>query len=157
MSRKNKKHKLHNTQIPTQEKRPLDPMPFLGHDTKVIHIEHIVNIANHAWRAKSKMMDEVSRELREDARRYHRHIEAILESLKSIGIQVEDKTGALYDAGMDLSVISFEPTPGLIKEEIKETIKPTIYFNNRSIQKGEVIVGIPTALVSNNNKETTNG
>jgi hypothetical protein len=44
---------------------------------------------------------------------------------------------------MALKVISFEQTPGLSREEIKETIKPSIIWQGRLLQTGEVIVGTP--------------
>jgi len=101
------------------------------------------HIATNAWRAKIKMVDSDTGEPKEDMRRVYRHIEAVFESLKGIGIETIDPTGRAYDSGMALKVISFEQTPGLSKEEIKETIKPSVTWQGRLIQMGEVIVGTP--------------
>lgn len=103
----------------------------------------IATIATNAWRAKIKMVDSNTGEAKEDMRRVYRHIEAIFESLKGIGVETIDPTGRAYDSGMALKVISFEQTPGLSKEEIKETIKPSVSWQGRLIQIGEVIVGTP--------------
>jgi hypothetical protein len=46
---------------------------------------------------------------------------------------------------MSLKVLCFQPTPGLRRERVIETIKPTIYFKGKTIQMGEVIVGKPEA------------
>ncbi len=101
------------------------------------------HIATNAWRAKIKMVDSDTGEPKEDMRRVYRHIEAVFESLKGIGIETIDPTGRAYDSGMALKVISFEQTPGVSKEEIKETIKPSVTWQGRLIQMGEVIVGTP--------------
>jgi hypothetical protein len=44
---------------------------------------------------------------------------------------------------MSLKVVAFQPTPGIGRERVIETIKPTIYFKGKAIQMGEVIVGRP--------------
>ena len=115
-------------------------------DKEVINaaiIRALSHIATNAWRAKVKMLDAETGEAKQDMQRVYRHIEAIFENLKSLGIETIDPTGRAYDSGMALKVVGFEPTPGLSKEEIKETIKPSISMQNRLIQMGEVIVGTP--------------
>ncbi len=100
-------------------------------------------IATNAWRAKTRMVDADTGEPKEEMKRVYRHIEAINESLKQIGIETVDPVGRSYDSGMALRVVSFEPTQGISNEEIKETIKPSVAWQGRLIQIGEVIVGTP--------------
>jgi len=111
--------------------------------TPPIDLKALAVIATNAWRAQSKMVDSSTGEAKEEMKRVYRHIEAIIESLIQIGIQTIDPTGRAYDSGMALKVVSFEPTPGLTSEEIKETIKPSVALHGRLIQIGEVIVGTP--------------
>lgn len=118
----------------------------------IIDIRTIINITNNAWRAKTKMLDSESNEPKEEMKRVYRHIEAIIESLKEIGIEIIDQKGAVYDPGMSLNVISSEPMAGITKEEIKETIKPTIRFHNHQIQMGDVIVGVPIIINDNSGR-----
>ena len=92
------------------------------------------------------MLDQGSGEVKEEMKRVYRHIEAIFETLKGLGAEILDPCGRNYDSGMALKVISFEPTPGVSKEEIKETIKPSVMWQGRLIQMGEVIVGTPSKL-----------
>jgi len=101
------------------------------------------NIITNAWRAKAKMVDPETNEPTELMKRAYRHVEAIFDALKQIGIEHVDPVGRSYDSGMALKVVTFEPTPGLSKEEIKETIKPSVTWQGRLIQMGEVIVGTP--------------
>ena len=53
---------------------------------------------------------------------------------------------------MSLKVLAFQPTPGLTRERIVETIKPTIYFADQTLQMGEVIVATPEDSESSFNK-----
>ena len=106
-------------------------------------VQAFVNIATNAWRARNKMVDQATEEVREEMKRVYRHIEAQYDSLSQIGIEIRDVRGRSYDAGMALKVVSFEPQPGLSKDEIVETIKPTITWSGQMIQMGEVIVGTP--------------
>lgn len=104
----------------------------------------IASIATQAWHAKNKMVDPETGEARDEMRRVYRHIENILDALKLIHVDIIDPIGRAYDSGMALKVISFEETPGFSKEEIKETLRPTIMLQERiMIQMGEVIVGTP--------------
>jgi molecular chaperone GrpE (heat shock protein) len=114
----------------------------------------LLTVATNAWRAKSKMVDAETGEPREDMRRVYRHIEGIFNAFEEIGLRTIDPTGKPYDSGMALKVISFEQTPGLSREEIKETIKPSIIWQGRLLQTGEVIVGTPV-LTDTTEKETS--
>ena len=106
-------------------------------------LKALANIATNAWRAKAKMVDPDTGETKEEMKRVYRHIEAIFESLSQIGVETIDPVGRAYDTGMALKVVTFEPTPGLSNEEITETIKPSVAWQGRLIQIGEVIVGTP--------------
>lgn len=103
----------------------------------------LANIATNAWLAKSKMVDSDTGATKDEMKRVYRHIEAIFEALKQIGVETIDPAGLPYDSGMALKVITFEQTPGLSKEEVKETIKPSVARQGRLIQMGEVIIGTP--------------
>jgi hypothetical protein len=103
----------------------------------------LTHIATNAWRARIKMVNPDTGEPREDVKRLYRHIEAILDALQQIDIEIIDFIGKAYDTGMALKVISFEQTAGLSKEEIKETLRPSVLWQGQLIQMGEVIVGTP--------------
>lgn len=108
-------------------------------------VQTLTVIATQAWRARKKMVDDENGEARDDMKRVFRHVESIFNALSGIGIEIRDMQGRPFDSGMALKVVSFEPTPGLSKEEITETIKPTILWRERIIEVGEVIVGTPQA------------
>ena len=106
-------------------------------------IKAFATIATNAWRAKIKMVDSGTGETKEEMKRVYRHIEAIVEALKQIDVKTIDPVGLAYDSGMALKVVTFESTPGLSSEEIKETIRPSVAWQGQLIQIGEVIVGTP--------------
>lgn len=108
-----------------------------------VDLKTCATIATNAWRAQVKMIDSETGEAKDEMKRVYRYIETIIESLKQSGVEIIDPNGLSYDSGMALKVVSFEPTPGLSHEEIKETIKPSVVWQGRLIQIGEVIVGTP--------------
>ena len=116
-------------------------LPISGPDEQ--WLKTAASIATNAWRAKVKMVDTETNEPKEEMKRVYRHVEAIFEALKQVGVEITDPIGRVYDSGMALKVVTFEPTVGLSKEEIKETIKPSVTWQGRLIQMGEVIVGTP--------------
>jgi hypothetical protein len=93
------------------------------------------------WRLQRRLTtagespDVISRALRD--------LQSISDSLRQAGFETKDQTGGKYDTGMALKVIAFQPIPGLSQEQIIETIKPTIYYDGKIAQIGEVIVGVP--------------
>jgi len=100
-------------------------------------------IATNAWKAKAKMIDATTGEPREEMRRVYRHIESIFDAFQQIGLELKDHTGDAFDYGLPLNVITTQPTPGIEKERVIETIKPTIYWNDLILQEGEVVIATP--------------
>jgi hypothetical protein len=103
----------------------------------------LARIVFNAWKAKAKMIDGSKGEPREEMRRVYPHIESIFDAFAQLGIRVKDHTGDAFDYGLPLTVIATQPTPGLTKERVIETIKPTIYWNETNIQAGEVVIATP--------------
>ena len=100
-------------------------------------------IATNTWRVIQKMLDVESREPKPEMQRVFRHIEAIQDALKEIGVETIDHTGQLFDTGSAVKVVTSEKRAGLAREEIIETLKPTVRRDGRLLQQGEVVVGEP--------------
>ena len=105
-------------------------------------VKGMADIATNAWKAKAKMLD-ASGEVRDEMKRVYRHIESVLESLHEIGLEVKDHTGDAFDYGLPLKVVTTQPTQGITRENVIETIKPTIYWQQQIIQMGEVVIATP--------------
>lgn len=96
-----------------------------------------------AWRLKKKMIDPQTQHPLGEMSRAFRHLESILDTLEKEGIEIKDHDNMPFDSGLSLKVLTFQPTPGLKKEMIIETIKPSVYYKDERIVMGEVIVGSP--------------
>jgi hypothetical protein len=105
----------------------------------------IADIATQVWKAKVKMTQGTSGEVREEMKRVYRHIEGVLDSLQDIGLEVKGHTGDAFDYGLPLKVVATQPTPGITRESVLETIRPTIYWQKQIIQMGEVVIATPAS------------
>ena len=121
-----------------------------------------VSIATNFWRANKRMLDATTGEVREEMKRIHRDVEAIRRSLAGLGIiiryhreddshdaaqrvrvVIRDHTGDPYDEGQPMKVVASKPTPGATKKRVSETLLPSIFWNERLVQNGEIEIEIP--------------
>jgi hypothetical protein len=106
----------------------------------------VADVGTGLWRLRQKMIEPGTDRPLDEMRRAYRHFESVWDALTQAGVQIQDHTDAPYDSGMSLKVIAFQPMPGLRREKVIETIKPTIYYKEQPIQMGEVIVGTPDSV-----------
>ncbi|MCR4439150.1 MAG: hypothetical protein QHJ34_09525 [bacterium] len=116
-----------------------------GHGSALVEQEPrlLADIASGLWRLRQKMVNPGTNRPLDGMQRPFRHLESVWDALIQAGAQILHHTDKPFDPGMSLKVISFQPAPGLERERVIETIKPTIYFRGRQIHMGEVIVGTP--------------
>ena len=114
-------------------------------EAKTDYFRVMVSVATNAWRARNEMLNPRTGQIREDMKDLARHIDAIYQNLGEFGIVIRDHTGQVYDETQSLDVIEIKPTAGLDKTLITETVLPSISWNNRLIQKGEVKIATPLA------------
>lgn len=107
----------------------------------------LCEVGTNLWRLREKMVGPQGREPLADMRRAYRHLEAAFDTLAQAGIDIHDHTNEPVPEGgvYALKVVAYEPTPGLSREHVIETIKPTVSFRRRIIQMGEVVIGTPPA------------
>ncbi len=108
------------------------------------NLNFVAELAVGVWRMKKRMVDRATNQPFEDMKRTYRHLESVIFAMEKEGIEIQDHDNNDFDSGLSLKVLTFQPTPGLKKETIIDTIKPTIYFKGERIVMGEVIVGTPT-------------
>ncbi|WP_152363694.1 hypothetical protein [Microlunatus speluncae] len=94
----------------------------------------VADLATAVWRLRGKVG--------EDDPAY-RHLRSTLDALTDAGVEAQSHDGAAYDPGLRLSVVAFQPTPGLGRELIIETIRPSVYVRGQLLRMGAVIVGTP--------------
>jgi len=116
-----------------------------GREFEGLSIKGICEVCTNLWRLDLKLHDPETGEIPENMRLPGRHLQSIWDGLRSDGYEVHDHTGErMPEKGISgLKEISFERKEGLNHPVVLETIKPTITFNKKVIQMGEVIVGLP--------------
>jgi hypothetical protein len=65
------------------------------------------------------------------------------EALAGAGIQVDDPQGRPYHDGDPLEVLVFEPSPGLSRPTVLQTVKPAVLSFGKVHKRAEVVVGTP--------------
>lgn len=103
----------------------------------------LADLGTGLWRLRQRMIEPGTDRPLDEMRRAFRHMESLLDVTREAGLEIQDHTGAPYHSGMTLVVLAFQPTPGVLRDKVDETIKPTIYHNGTMIQVGEVIVATP--------------
>jgi hypothetical protein len=106
-------------------------------------MQMLADVGTGLWRLKQKMVQPGSGLPLPEMRRAYRHLEHTWEALTEAGVEIQDHTDSLFDSGLSLQVIAFQPTPGVKQEKVIETIKPSIYYRGNRIQMGQVVVGTP--------------
>lgn len=104
----------------------------------------LTDLATGLWRIRRKIEALPENVPPEEMRRVRRHVQSAWDVLTSGKVEVQDLTGERYVDGMALRVIAFQPTEGVATQVIDETIKPTVFYRDRLIQRGEVIVATPS-------------
>ena len=110
----------------------------------------LANVCTGLWRIRQNFSQIPEGEMPDKVRRSKRHLEAIMDSLSQAGFLINDHLRETYDTGMLLKVAAYEPTEGIQRDTVIETIKPSVYWEDETIQVGEVIVGTP---VTNKNQQ----
>ncbi len=105
-------------------------------------------LATNIWRAQARMIDPKTGEVREEMRRLYRHIEGALEAFNTMGVRLSDWLGQPYDSGLPVKVLSFQPTPEITRDTVIEAVRPAVFWQDRLLQVGEIIVGIPPSTPS---------
>ncbi|TYB44259.1 hypothetical protein [Actinomadura chibensis] len=100
--------------------------------------DELADVATCVWRLRARVarMDDPPRAV------VH-HVETAWDALADGGVEIKDHAGEPFDPGLAMSVAAYQPTPGLVREQVIETVRPGVYLGSRSIQLAEVIVGTP--------------
>ncbi len=108
--------------------------------SSVINKNFLAEVSVGAWRLKKKMTDALTGEPLNEMSRAYRHLESVFITLEKEGVEIQDHDGQPFDSGLSIKVLTYQPTPGIEKEYVLETIKPSIYLKGDRILMGEVIV-----------------
>ncbi len=136
-----------NRRVPTPEPPPEPaPPPAVTSGEDEFFQQQMKTMADACtglWRLRGRLTQPGTNSPLPGVERAYRHFESVWDVLAGAGFKIMDHTGDPFDAGMSLKVISYEPTPGAEREQVLETIKPSIFYKTHCIQTGEVIVALP--------------
>jgi hypothetical protein len=103
--------------------------------------DELADAVTNLWRARRRLVREGEEtSATRQAGRYLRHCQ---DSLAEAGLVVQDHDGDVFHPGRSVEVLVFQDDPALTVETVLETVRPSIYLNDRRIQMGQVIVGCP--------------
>lgn len=115
--------------------------------------QKLAAIATATWKMQKRLIDPDTDSPREtfeaaDGRKLARDVQTLLTALTEMGITIRDRTGQSFDYGMPEKVVDAKPQPGISRERVAETLRPTISWSTQAwkdtvIQKGEVIIQTP--------------
>jgi len=110
--------------------------------------EHFLSLITYVWRIKERSFDRHNNEPREslgsdEVKKICRYADQMVNIFKALGFEIKDRVGEPFNYGLPENVIATKPQPGINQETVIETILPTIYFNDKPIQRGEIIIASP--------------
>jgi len=107
----------------------------------------VADVATNMWRMMRRFADASNGAENGDLPRAQRmtvrNLRSMSDRLAEAGVSVQDHDGITFDTGLMLKVLAYEPRPGIDREIVVETVRPSVYRAGRCIQMGEVIVGFP--------------
>ncbi|MDF3142212.1 MULTISPECIES: hypothetical protein [unclassified Streptomyces] len=95
------------------------------------------------WRALRKLEQGTGPLSAADLRQVRRQVHASRQALVDDGLEIQEHDGMPFDSGQSLEALVFQDEPGLDREIVLETVRPSVYFRGERIQMGQVIVGRP--------------
>lgn len=95
------------------------------------------------WRALRKLDRQTGSLSAADLRQVRRQVHASRQALADDGLEIQEHDGMPFDSGQSLEALVFQDEPGLDREVVLETVRPSVYFRGERIQMGQVIVGRP--------------
>jgi molecular chaperone GrpE (heat shock protein) len=106
-------------------------------------LSHLVEVVDSLWKANLRWQKAEPSEQVGSLKHLGRNLDSGLAALHAAGFEVKDHTEERYAEGSRVEVLAFQPVDGMRHPTIIETLKPTIYFMERLIRPGQVIVGKP--------------
>lgn len=105
-------------------------------------IRLLKEIGTGLWRIRNRLSGEANPSM--EIRGALRFLETTWDALAQYGLEIHDHTDEIVTGGESFRVIATESSECVVRNQVIETIKPTLFFNGTMIQLGEVIVGTPT-------------
>ena len=133
-----------------QKYAPVKPAPTGSAEGSALfqeQMELVADIGTGLWRLRQRLINPETGLPLEETRRAYRHFQSVWDAIEGAGYTIQDHTGQPFNARQTLKVITYEQKPGIEREIVSETIKPSVYYQKEGkewmVQMGEVIVATP--------------
>ena len=103
----------------------------------------LIPVVDSLWKADLRWSKADPSEQGGSLKHLGRNLQAGLDALHAAGFEVKDHTNERYSEGSRVEVLAFQPVEGIDQPIVIETLKPTIYFMDRLLRRGQIIVGKP--------------
>jgi hypothetical protein len=109
----------------------------------------LVELATGVWRLHSKLTatEPDEGDSAKLLRSLTRQVNSMSDALDEAGVHVQDHTGRPFDAGQSVDVVAYATNDAVSRETVAETITPTVYIDDRIVQRGQIVVAGPEAIV----------
>lgn len=109
-----------------------------------VSIDARPDAATAVWRALRKIERRGGELPAAEVRQVRRYLRAARQALVEDGLELHDHDGEAFHPGQSLEVLVFQDEPGLDRQTVLETVRPSVFYHGERIQMGKVIVGRPT-------------
>jgi hypothetical protein len=107
-----------------------------------IDLDSFADLACAAWKLRKQVLNQSRKE---GPNEIDERLAALWGCLSGLGLEIQDHTGSAFDPQLGLDVLAFEPTSDLPADTVIETVRPTVYLNQKKIVTGLIVVGVPRA------------
>ena len=106
-------------------------------------MEALATLAVEVWRLKGRLsrLGEVAPA--KELRPVQTAVAKMEEALAAASVEIDDPQGRPYHDGEPFEVLLFEPSPGLSRPTVLQTVKPLVRLGGKLVRRGEVVVGTP--------------
>ena len=110
--------------------------------------EQFLALITYVWRIKERTFDKHNNVAKssidtDEVKKICRYVDQMVDIFKILGFEIKDRVGEPFNYGLPENVIATKPQPGINQETVIETVLPTIYFKNKPIQIGEIVIASP--------------
>ncbi|WP_067903383.1 hypothetical protein [Nocardia vaccinii] len=110
----------------------------------------LADLATGVWRLSNKLADDdAGADPAKLLRAVTRQVTSMADALAEAGIRVQSHTGEPFDGGQSVQVIAYAPSAAVDREQVAETIMPTVYADGLLVQMGQIIVATPESAEPN--------
>jgi hypothetical protein len=105
----------------------------------------VVEAGTSLWRLKHKLLPHGAQQPSEELRPAARHFQSTWDAFARAGVEIVDHTGQHPPTGgvWSVRVLAYQPTAGIGRDTVIDTLRPSILMRGQVLQNGEVIVGQP--------------